>query len=61
MSSTGWDASVLHNVARWGKRATEAPEFIHGERHKTLQPIFLNGFLIQSILVWPQHWPGYYD
>ncbi|GAB4344983.1 MAG: hypothetical protein Kow00117_22760 [Phototrophicales bacterium] len=27
---------MLHNVARWGKRATEAPEFIRGERHKYL-------------------------
>ena len=40
---TGWDASVLPDVARWGKRATEAPEFIRGERHKekvSLKPGF---------------------
>ena len=24
---------MCHNVDRWVKRGTEAPEFIHGERH----------------------------
>ncbi len=33
MCTTGQDVSVLHNVAHRGKRATEAPEFVRGERH----------------------------
>lgn len=41
MCTTGQDVSVLHNVVRWGKRATEAPEFIRGERHKVHTLIIL--------------------
>lgn len=38
MGSTGWGASVLHNVAGCRKRATEAPESIRGECHVRYMP-----------------------